>query len=397
MKSVLILGAADGSLATYRAARRLGYRTVAVDQRDSAPGVALADEHLPVSTRSVPDILAALADRTDVVGVMAPCSDIALPAQRELAARLGVPCGLTGDAVRASVDKSFFRSVCDSLGLPSYRWAVGSSVEALVRAAAGFGGPVVVKPADAQSSRGVTRCPDMSTVDGAVRSAVPYSYGGQVLVEEEVPGQHCGCEAVVVDGKVAFLALTERLLTPAPLAVTTGHVLPARLPAGVAEHVRSIVDSVVAALDYRDGPLNVDLVVDGTGVPYLIEMGARTGGDPLGELVRRCHGVDPTVASIRAAVGEPVRVAAHEPHPVMVQILSADRSGELVAVRGLAQARAMPEVRDLVLLASPGERVRANANLASKLGYAVLASPSVDGLRHAADRLLRTVRFEVAP
>src|SRR5262249_52028180 len=95
MTALLVLGAADGSLATYRTARRLGYRTIAVDQRETAPGVALADEHLAVSTREPDRILAALGDRSDLVGVLAPCSDIALPTQRELAARLGLPCGLT--------------------------------------------------------------------------------------------------------------------------------------------------------------------------------------------------------------------------------------------------------------------------------------------------------------
>jgi biotin carboxylase len=394
MKSLLILGAADGSLATYRAARRLGYRTVAVDQRATAPGVLLADAHLPVSTRDVDAIVEGLRGK-EIAGVLAPCSDIALPTQRELAVRLGLPCGLTEAAVRASVDKSYLRALADSLGVPAYPWIVGSDPRVLVERAAGFRFPVVVKPADAQSSRGVTRCPDLSTVDSAVREALPYSYGGQVLVEQEVPGMHCGCECIVAGGRVVFLALTERLLTPAPLAITTGHVLPARVPDGVTERVVSIVDSLVAAMGYRDGPLNVDLVVDASGVPYVIELGARTGGDPLGDLVRWCHGVDPIAASIAVAVGEPVHIEAHQPDPVMVQILSADRTGELVAVTGLPEAKAIPEVRDVVLLTEPGQRVHANANLASKLGYAILASPSVSGLRHAADRLLGTVRFEV--
>lgn len=394
--TLVILGAADGSLATYRKARELGYRTIAVDQRGTAPGVALADEHLPISTREPGLILAALGGRRDIGGVLAPCSDIALPTQRELAHRLGLPCGLTESATRASVDKSYFRRLCDELAVPSYRWAVADGPGDLVRLARDFRFPVVVKPADAQSSRGVTRCPDSSTVDSAARVALRYSYGGTVMIEEEVPGLHCGCEAVVDDGRVAFLALTERMLTPAPQAITTGHLLPARVPAPTFERVVSIVDALCTAIGYRQGPLNIDLVVDPAGVPYLIEMGARTGGDPLGDLVHWCHGVDSTQASINVAVGDPIRIDAHPPNPVMVQILSADRTGDLLAVTGLPQARAIPEVRDVVLLTGPGQRVRSNANLASKLGFAILASPSAEGLLRAADSLLRTIRFEIA-
>lgn len=395
--SLLILGAADGSMATYRAARQLGYRTIAVDQRGTAPGVTLADEHLPISTREPELIAVALAGRNDLAGVLAPCSDIALPTQQELARRFGLPCGLTDTTVRASVDKPFFRALCDELGVPSYPWTAGADPDQLISAAAGFRYPVVVKPADAQSARGVTRCADPAKVAAAVTEALRYSYGGTVLIEQEVRGLHCGCECIVVDGRVAFLALTERRLSPAPLAVTTGHLMPAQLPAGVAERVESMVNRLCARLGYRRGPLNLDLVVDAEGVPYLIEMGARTGGDPLGELARRCYGVDPVRASIEAAVGVPSSIDATAPRPVMVQILGADRAGELTRVTGLGQANAMPEVREVVVLAEPGHRVEASANMAGKLGYAILAAPTAEQLRRAADRLLGVVGFDVMP
>jgi biotin carboxylase len=395
--SLLILGAADGSMATYRAARQLGYRTIAVDQRGTAPGVALADEHLPISTRESELIAAALADRDDLAGVLAPCSDIALPTQRELARRFALACGLTDAAVRASVDKPFFRALCDELGVPSYPWTAGADADQLIRAAAGFRYPVVVKPTDAQSARGVTRCAGPDEVAVAVTEALRYSYGGTVLIEQEVRGMHCGCECIVVDGRVAFLALTERRLSPAPLAVTTGHLMPAELPAGVTERIESIVNRLCARLGYRRGPLNLDLVVDADGVPHPIEMGARTGGDPLGELARRCYGVDPVRASIEAAVGAPTLIDAGAPRPVMVQILGTDRSGELTEVTGLGRANAMPEVREVVMLAEPGHRVEASANMAGKLGYAILAAPSAEQLRRAADRLLEVVRFDLMP
>ena len=79
----------------------------------------------------------------------------------------------------------------------------------------------------------------------------------------------------------------------------------------------------------------------------------------------------------------------------MAQILGADRFGELVAITGLPEARAMPEVRDIVLLAGPGSQVRSAAGMAGTLGYAILAGSSGAGLRRAAKLLLRTIQFEV--
>jgi len=124
-------------------------------------------------------------------------------------------------------------------------------------------------------------------------------------------------------------------------------------------------------------------------------MGARTSGNGLDELVRRCYGVDTIEASINAAVHAPITVAPHAPRPTMWQSLSTDRTGRLRSVGGLDAARALLEIVDLQLFVSPGDEVRAHDNVADKLGWALLSAPSTSELRAAADRLLHTLTFEV--
>lgn len=389
MSTLVILGAADGSLSTYRIARSLGYRTICVDMKPSAPGVALADEFLPISTRE-PDLIAdALVGRADLAGVLAPSTDIALPTLRALTDKLGLPAHVSAAAARASVDKRYFREVCDSLGLPSYQW-VSSVAEA-----GGLRFPVVVKPVDAQSGRGVVRCGSRAELAAAVGESARFSYGGGVVIEEEVPGLHCGCECVVDGGRVAFLALTERSLTPAPAALTMAHLVPASVPAGVEARVVSYVDRLCAALGYERGPLNLDLVVDPDGVPRLIEMGARTSGNGLDELVRYGFGVDTIAASIEVAVGDPITISRAAPRAVLWQVLSAAQDGELVGVSGVAEALGLPEVVKLEIIVSPGAQVRAFRNVADKLGYAVLVGDDPDSLRAAADQVRAMVSFSM--
>jgi biotin carboxylase len=395
MRTVVVLGAADGSLSTYRIAAELGYRTIAVDWSAAAPGVALADEYLPLSTRDAPAILAALRDRRDLAGVIAPSSDIALPTLRSLTVVLGLPVLLPEIAARASVDKWLVREMLDELGVSSYRWIIGDDPALLAKQAREFRFPVVVKPADAQSGRGVTRCGNQDEVDAAVWAAVRCSYGGRLMIEEEILGVHCGCECIVDGGKVAFLALTRRSLSSPPRNLTTAHAMPAALPAGVEDTLRSIVDKLCARLDYQRGPLNLDLVVDPDGDPYVIELGLRTGGNGLDAMVRRCHGVDPIRAAVAATVGQPVELAPHPPRPVRWQALAAARPGELVAITGLARALEIPEVAELVVLARPGQQVRPYLDVADKLGWVLLHADTIAELDAASVRLAETLRFEV--
>jgi biotin carboxylase len=395
VSTLIVLGAASGSLSTYRIARMMGYRTVCVDRSPSAPGVALADEFLQLSTREAMLVVDAMAGRDDLVGVLAPSSDIALPSVRTVADRLGLPSVVSEPAARASVDKPFFRGLCDRLGLPSYRWVEGSDLADVVDRALDLRYPVVVKPTDAQSARGAYRCADPAAVAAAVPQAHRFSYQGSVMVEEEVAGTHAGCECIVDDGRVVFAAVTERALTPPPLPITTAHLMPADLPPEVHDSLTDQLDTLCAALGYQRGPLNVDVVLSPEGQPHVIEMGARTGGNGLDDLVRYSYGVDVIRASIQAAVGEPIEISRREPAPVMWQALWVDRSGELATVTGLAEAMAIPEVMRLELLVEPGQQVRQFDTVANQVGYAVLAGGSAAALREASERLRKTVQFEV--
>jgi biotin carboxylase len=397
VKTIVVLGAADGSLSTYRTAAEMGYHTIAVDWSATAPGIALADEYLPLSTRDVPSLLAALRDRRDIAGIMAPSSDIALPTQRELSVALGLPVLLSETAVRASVDKWVVRGMLDELGVSSYRWIEGDDPAQIAKQARELRFPVVVKPTDAQGGRGIARCADPSEVDDAVWEAQSRSYGGRLMVEEEVLGVHCGCECVIDGGRVVFMAMTRRELSPRPLTMTVGHTMPAGLPGSVDDAVRSIVDKLCALLGYRRGPLNVDVVVTPEGDPYVIELGLRTGGNGLDDLVRQCYGVNPVRAALQAAVGQRIELAPHIPRPVMWRVLAAERAGELVAVSGAERAAELPEVAELVVLAEPGQRVRPYLEVTDRLGWVVLKADTVAALDSAAERVADTLRFDVSP
>src|SRR5262249_61866228 len=91
MKTVVILGAGDGSLPTYEAAHRLGHHVIGIDRHDWEVAVPLADEFVHTSTAEPDAIVAALGDRPDIVGVVAPSSDAALPTLQVLARRDGTP------------------------------------------------------------------------------------------------------------------------------------------------------------------------------------------------------------------------------------------------------------------------------------------------------------------
>lgn len=393
MTALLVLGGADGALSAIRTARALGLWTVCVDGRTDAPAAAIADELLNVSTRDVDGIVAELGDRRDIGGVVSPASDVNLPSQHALAERLGLPHGLSAAAVRSSVDKGHFREISDRLGHPGPRYLQGSPAEVLAGAAA-VGDRLMVKPTDSSGSRGISRVDPGDDLTAAIGSAVAYSASGVVIVEEYLDATHHTVEAIVTGGRVALLGISERRLTPPPYFVTLEH----RMSTGsspLLDRVKEMLDEACAALDYRWGALNVDVMVTDDGRVVLGEWGARLGGNGMGELLYLSSGVDATEAYVRMALGETVDVAARHTRHSAFRALGATSTGKLTAIVGLDRARALPGVADIVVAVSPGEHVepytRAGAKLGYSLTYGVDQAAAVDALDRVEDALSFTV------
>ncbi|MDR8414763.1 ATP-grasp domain-containing protein [Nonomuraea sp. 3-1Str] len=378
MKRLVILGGSDGTISSFRAARRLGLATICVDMRADAPGVREADEFLHLSTRDVEAVTAALLGRDDVVGMLAPGTDINLPSLVEVTERLGLPCGLSAatagaspdaPALRASVDKAYFREVCARVGLGGPAYVSGTAAEVL-RDTARPAFPVIVKPVDSGSSRGITVCAAPSELAAAVEAAAAVSPTATVIVEELVTGRDLCGEAFLQDGRVALLGLSDRVVA-APQVVAVGHDMAPRDEALTREVTRQL-ELVCAEVGYTDGPLNLDLFVTGDTV-VLIEMGARIGGNGMGEALGLMYGVDTVAAAVLLAIGERPELSPRWTRHASVRMLRSPSAGTLVALDGLPDALALPGVADVVVTASPGERVVPYTECRAKLGY-VLAS-----------------------
>lgn len=393
VRSLVILGGADGSVSTYHRARELGFRTICVDVRASAPAVALADEFVQVSVRAPEQIAAALEGRDDIAGVLCPASDVGLPALAWLTRHWNLPDPLPEAAVAASVDKSVFRELCDRLRLPTYRSVGGKPGPDLTLAAQQLRFPTLVKPVDSSGSRGVVSCASPGGLTTAFSDSLAFSPSGKLVVEEHLDGSHYTIEALAVDGRIVFHAVTRRTLTPPPFFVTASHLLPAGLPPVVDRALPVMLAALCAELGYRTGPLTLDAVLGRDGKFYLIEMGARMGGNGLAEAIEHSTGVDLIAAGIAAATGGEVVLSPRDPRPTLIHILASDRGGRIVRIEGVDEVRAMPAVHNLELFAEEDTYVKPYEQAGYKMGYAVLSAPTVPDVLAAEDELRGTLKF----
>ena len=201
---------------------------------------------------------------------------------------LGLP--YTGSDVLASAlcfDKATAKRLLAAAGLPTPAWRTvpaveaspGSIARALRAAVAELGVPLVVKPRRGGSTIGLSVVRDPDAVLSAHRIAAPY---GEVLCERFVAGTEV---TVGILGDNAPRALpTLEIISQRPLydyaakytAGQSRHVIPARLPEAHRAACQAAALGAHLALGCRDVS-RVDLIVDGDGTPWVLEVNAIPG------------------------------------------------------------------------------------------------------------------------
>jgi cysteine synthase A len=208
-----------------------------------------------------------------------------------------------------------------------------------------------------------------------VASAFAFAHGfsssGTVCVEEFVGDREVGGDGILLDGKLAFLAITEKHLDG---FVLTGHSLPSTLAREDQGRVLKALEECCRAVGYARGPLNFDVKVGPERV-VVLEMSARNGGNGIPAVIKRATGVDVEEATIRLALGEAWRPLADKGQQLRgaASLVFGSRiGGTLVNAGSFAQVQQkVPELVELNLAVALGNPVKPFEHNGNLIGYAV--------------------------
>ncbi|MGO4461771.1 ATP-grasp domain-containing protein [Streptomyces sp. M-16] len=261
--------------------------------------------------------------------------------------------------------------------------------------------PVIVKPADAAGSQGVTVVARLQDADTAWRHAhtAPGMYGGSagrtVLLQQYIPGREYSVESLTQHGRTTHLAITAKTTTRGTHRVELAHTLPAQLPPAVEQAIHQETAKAVRAVGIRNGASHTEVIVTPTGRPYVIETAARIGAGHIGDLLHHALGINPWTALLDIALGRPARLTPGRRHHATVRFLTSPAAGRLTAVTGLP--RPGPDTPLVRLRVRPGDPVGPAHTNAGRLGSLIVVSPDARTTAARAAQLLDDIRVEVEP
>ena len=308
-RSILMLGGSRQQVVAIEKAKTLGFRTVLCDYLPDNPGQYSADVFYQESTTDR-ELMLEIARKENISGVLAYSSDPASPTAGYVAEAMGLPTNpLT--AIETMSEKHLFRAFLKEAGLPCPQatpFREGAAVEEVASLVKGFRFPVVVKPTDSSGSKGVSVLNDVSGLDAAIAHASEFSRNETLICEEYIRKTFphvIGGDIFVVDGEVRFWGLMSCLRDDGLGGlVPVGKKIPSGLSKRENDAIKDVLQRLVTALGVRFGELNVEVIVGEGGLPYVLELGSRAGGNMIPVQLSDASGVDLVAANVLCAMGE---------------------------------------------------------------------------------------------
>ena len=311
MHKLAVIGASYLQLPLVKKAKELGIYTICFAWEEGAVCKEAADEFYPISVIEKDQILAVCREK-QIDGVCTIASDVAAPTVAYIAEKMGLVGNSYEAALRAN-NKFLMRRAFSSCGISCPAYQRISSYEQLDSKILRF--PVIVKPTDRSGSLGISEVVCFEDLYAAVETALNYSFKQEVIVEEFIEGREISVEFISYQGVHYPLQITDKVTTGSPHFVELEHHQPADFTKKQYDRIYDLTKRALDALGVTNGASHSEYKITADGKVYVMEIGARMGGDFIGsDLVMLSTGYDFLKGVINVALGRFEVPVFGEPH-----------------------------------------------------------------------------------
>lgn len=277
MKKLAVIGASYLQLPLIRKAKEMGIETHCFAWENGAVCKNEADYFYPISILEKDQILH-VCKEVKIDGITTIATDMAVPTISYVATKMGLVCNSESSAFVATnkcamrqafkdsgVSSPFFESVFDP-----------SNFNTTLKL------PLIVKPSDRSGSLGVMKVSKITQINDAIENAIMNSFSKSAVVEEFIEGDEVSVETISWQGIHYILAITDKFTSGAPNFVELAHHQPSAITKQIQLKVKQETVKALDALGIKFGAAHSEFKITDRGEIFVIEVGARMGGDFIG-------------------------------------------------------------------------------------------------------------------
>ena len=271
------------------------------DYNEAPVAKKYADKYYRVSTLDI-DAIKAVAIEEKVDFLITVCTDQALHTVAKVSEDLGLPCYIDYRTALNVTNKEYMKTVFWQHGIPTAKFVIMREFEE--EKISGMRYPLIVKPVDCNSSKGVRKCQNLEELKRFFADAVAFSRTNTAAVEEFVEGDEVTIDVYVENGKAKVLSVSNSdKIKGNDKFVIFRTIWPAAVNESVKRKIEDAAQKIADAFAIKNSPMLIQCLTDGENL-YVIEFSARTGGGVKYLLIKRASGFDVVSAVVDLTLGK---------------------------------------------------------------------------------------------
>ena len=287
-KKLAIIGASYLQLPIVLKAKQMGVETHCFAWPEGAICKDFADFFYPISVLDK-ELILKKCEEINIDGITTIATDMAVPTICYVAEKMNLISNTYNSSIistnKSEMRKAFEKGNCS---IPKFIEVTNCIINLK-----GFKFPLIVKPIDRSGSRGVTKVHCEKDLSEAINYAINDSFSKKAIVEEYIEGDEVSVETISWKGQHTILTITDKVTTGPPHFVELAHHQPSNLQTDIQEKIKGETIKCLNALEINYGASHSEFKITPDGEVFVIEVGARMGGDFIGShLVELSTGYD---------------------------------------------------------------------------------------------------------
>ncbi len=219
-----------------------------------------------------------------------------------------------------------------------------------------------------------------------------------LVYQEYVDGTEFSVECYIQNGVPNIACVHEKTKMQLPFFVETGDITPPRVSPEVRTAIEDQTKRALVALGVRDSLAHVEIKMNSLGIPLVIEIASRMGGDDIFSSVLASSSFNMVKAGCEIAMGVPVSERlSPTPLAAYAKYFIPQVSGTITAMEGFKELRNQPDVADLFIGKSVGDSIEVPPDGYEVAGWVLVTGETPTAVVQRMENLFQTLCLEVCP
>jgi len=309
MKALVVAGGMP-QITLIKQLRERGIKTVLVDGSPTPVALPYPDIFYNVNIFDI-EAVKDIAVKENVDFLITVCADQVLLVVAQISEELGLPWYIDYETARTVSDKELMKKIFVENGIPTSKYLVLDEFD--IEKTRHLHYPLIVKPVDAYSSKGVRKVYNEDELKNAFEVAKNISRSKKTIIEEYFEGEEISVDLFVEDGRAHVLCISnsDKVKDDEHFAIFRGRY-PVHASEMIKEEVARVSQQIADAFGIKNAPMLVQMLTDGERITVL-EFCPRTGGAMKWLLIQHTSGVDVIKGVIDLSMGIKPDITVSEP------------------------------------------------------------------------------------